>query len=898
VSAYGLDKVFNARSVALVGVSQRERSLGRLVLDNLRRGGFSGPIHIVHPKHKEIDGISTVPSLGRLGEVPDLVVVTTGPAAVPQIVAEAAAKGVGATVIITAGLGHGPGSLAEQCVTAAKPHGLRIIGPNVLGLLIPQLKLNASFAASSPKAGNLALVSQSGAIAAGLIEWSIKHSVGFSGIVSLGDAVDVDFGDLLDHFALDAQTKAILLYIEAVTAPAKFLSAARAAARVKPVIAIKAGRQAQGAKAAATHTGALAGSDAVYDAVLRRAGILRVMELEDLFVAAEALARTTTLPGPNLGILTNGGGVGVLAVDHLIELGGTLSDLSADTIGRLGAFLPSGWSGSNPVDIIGDADGDRYAKSLEVLLSDPGSDAVLVLNVATALAAPVESARSVAKIVGENGRGGRAKPVFTGWIAESSEAAKVFEEANIPHYATESDAVEGFIHLVHFGRTRQELMETPPAVPSEFEPDVSRACRAMERALAEGGGWLNTIEIGELLSAYAIRAVEAVLAKDGEDAHAKAATLLARYSTLAAKIVSGDIVHKSDIGGVLLNLNTAERVQQAADEIFRRAKEKRPAARIQGILLQPMIVRPQAHELIAGIAEDPTFGPIIAFGAGGTAVEIIGDKALGLPPLDLRCALDLVSRTRVSRLLSGYRNVQPADRQEIALTLVKLSQMAADLPELREVDLNPLLADCEGVMALDARAYVSPVKRGEQRTHGSRLSIRPYPSGWRRQFTLSDRTNVLMRPIKPEDEPALTNFFSKVTENDLRLRFFGPVRTLTHSFLARLTQIDYGRAMAFVAIAPSSEILGIVNLFADSAYVTGEFAVIVRSDIKGRGLGWALMRLILDYAKAEGLKAITGQILRENRTMITMSQELGFSIESLPGLPNIVRARFDLAKMR
>jgi acetyltransferase len=896
MSTYRLEHLFRPRSLALLGASTRERSLGRMVLRNLRDAGFAGALHVVNPNHTMIDGIETAASLGALAAPPDMIVVTAPPPAVPDIILEAASKGVAVAVIITAGLGRGPNSLAEKCLAAARTHGLRIVGPNGLGVLVPGAKLNASFAARSAQAGDLALISQSGAIAAGLIEWSARRSIGFSGVISLGDAIDVDFGDLLDYFALDPATRAILLYIEGITAPAKFLSAARAAARVKPVIVIKAGRQPRAAKAAATHTGALAGSDAVYDAAFRRAGLLRVTDLDELFQAAEAL-RVRSLPGKRLAILTNGGGVGVLAVDRLLELGGSLAELSADTLVRLDAVLPAGWSQANPVDIIGDAGGERYAQALEILLADRDSDAVLVLNVPTALASAPEAANAVVEVVvGGRSRADAPKPVFAAWIGEDPAAVSAFEKERLPHYATGADAVRGFMHLVRFREAREALMTAPESLPQGYAWDALGARSVIGNAIAKGQRWLDPLQIAELLGAYRIPVAQVILARDPEEAFVSANTLLKSHAALVAKILSPDIAHKSDIGGVRLNLVTPEAVRDAAREILEAARQARPQARITGVTLHPMIVRPLARELIAGIADDLTFGPVIVFGRGGTSVEVINDKALALPPLDLKTAHDLIARTRVSAILHSYRDVPAADIKAVALTLVALAQMAADVPEIRELDLNPLLADSAGIMVLDARVAIAPVTSQDERAHGTRLAIRPYPGSWQRKVLLPNGLAVSIRPIRPEDEGPLRSFFGKVTEEDLRLRFFTPVTRFTQAFIARLTQLDYSRAIAFIATAPGgSEILGVVRLHIDANHEEGAFAILVRSDLKGRGLGWMLMQLLIEYARSEDVKIVTGQVLSENATMLAMCRELGFIIGKRDDGNGIVSVRLPVS---
>src|SRR5712692_2656826 len=684
MSTYRLDKLFSPRSIAVVGASPRATSPGRAVLRNLRDAAFTGSIHLVNPHYDEIEGIRAVKSVLALPEVPDLMVIAAPAPSVPEIVAAAGEKGAATAIVITAGLGHGEGSLAEACRGAARASGLRLVGPNCLGILAPRAKLIASFAARMPPVGDLAVISQSGAIAAGLVEWSVAHGIGFSAAVSLGDKIDVDFGDLLDFFALDRGTRAILLYIEAINDARKFMSAARAAARIKPVVVIKSGRHAQGAKAAQTHTGALAGADAVYDAAFRRAGLLRVMDLDELFAAAETLGRVKSFPGKRLAILTNGGGVGVLAVDRLADLDGTLAALSPATMKRLDAALPPIWSRANPVDIAGDADAPRYLAAFEALLEDRENDAILVMNVPTALASADAAARSIAACAQTHRNSFiRPKPVFAVWVGSSDATTPIFEAAGIPSYATESDAVRGFMHLVRYREAQEALMATPPSSAQDFKPDVAAARGVVESALEHGRTWLDPIDITQLLAAYSIPIAPALLARNGDEAAAAARPFLAEGSGVVVKILSPDIVHKSEVGGVRLNLTSERAVREATSDILDRALAQKPEARITGVTIHRMIVRPKARELIAGIADDPTFGPVVVFGRGGTAVEVIDDKALALPPLDLKMAHELIARTRVARVLGAYRDVPAADIDAVAFLLVKIAQLAADLPELR-----------------------------------------------------------------------------------------------------------------------------------------------------------------------------------------------------------------------
>jgi len=886
MSTYRLDRLFAPRSIAVVGGSPRDTSPGRAVLKNLRSGGFAGAVHFVNPHYESIEGIAALKSYDALPATPEVAVIAVPPAAVASVVRAAAAKGTAAAIILTAGLGHGAGSIAGECEHAARAAGMRIVGPNCLGVLAPRSKLNASFTASTPQAGDLCVISQSGAIATGLVEWAALRDIGFSAIVSIGDSLDVDFADLLDHFAVDRGTRAILLYIESVKDARKFMSAARAAARAKPVLVVKSGRHAAGAKAAMTHTGALAGSDAVYDAAFRRAGFIRAFDLDELFAAAETLGHVNVLAGNRLAILTNGGGIGVLAVDRLADLGGTLAEISQATMKKLDAALPTIWSRANPVDIAGDADAERYANALEHLLEDQANDAVLVMNVPTALASAGDAAHAIVATADRHRQQNLSpKPVFAVWVGSSEHASEIFHGAGIPDYATETEAVAGFMHLVQYRESHRQLMAAPPSLPEEFERDDHAVRPIVDAALRDRGtaeyAWLDPIAIGKVLAAYGIATTPVSLARDPDEAAAAARPHLAKGDAVVLKIQSPDIVHKSEVGGVRLNLTTEAAVRQAAADILSRAHAARPGARIVGVTVFPMVVRPKARELIVGVADDSTFGPVIVFGQGGTAVEAISDKALALPPLDLALARGLIARTRVSRILKAYRNVPAADETAIALLLVKLSQLAADFPEIREIDLNPVLADETGVIAVDARISLAELesRRPGPASGNPRFAIRPYPKNWERHLALPDGAKIFVRPIRPEDEVLYPAFLTAVTQDDLRLRFFAPVKEFSHSFIARFTQTDYARAMAFIAIEEATGLmLGVVRIHADSEYRAAEYAILVRSDLKGHGLGWMLMELMIEYARSEGLKSIRGQVLQENTMMLRMCRELGFQI--------------------
>lgn len=889
MSTYALKSVFAPASVAVVGASPRERSLGRLVLRQIRGGGFEGPVGLVNPHYREIDGVAAAPRLDALGFAPELVVIAAPPQDVPVVAGAAADVGAAAAIVLTRGMGAGPGSHNAALGAIARPRGLRIVGPNCLGVIAPHAKLFASFAAHRPAPGDLALISQSGAVAAGLLEWARTRGVGFSAVASLGDALDVDFADLLDHFAVDRRTRAILLYLEHVRDARKFLSAARAAARGKPVVVVRPGRHVRAHGEAQTHTARLATPDAAYDAAFRRAGLLRVMALDELFAAAETLSHLGSLPGRRLALLTNGAGTGMLALDRLVDVGGTPAALSDDTVHTLDAAFPRGWSRGNPVDMLGDADGQRYAAGMAALLADRGNDAVLAVHVPTVLSQPQETAAAVADAVAAQPRSAR-KPALAVWVGGDAQATATLNAAGVPTYASEAEAVRGFMYLVRHREAQQALMETPPSLPEDFAVDSVTAQAVVADALAAGQKWLSPDAVTRLLGAYGIPMAPSLAARDAEDAARVAQPWLAGGETVAVKVLSPDIAHKSDVDGVRLDLGSAAAVREAAEGILRRARQARPDARIDGLLVQPMARRPKAREVIAGIADDPVFGPVVVFGRGGTAVEVIDDKALALPPLDLRLAHELIGRTRVARILKAYRDVSAADERALALVLVKLAQLAADIPAVRELDINPLLADAGGVLALDARVAVAPSRQLHRGRGHPRFAIFPYPTEWERTLALADGRELLLRPVRPEDDAMFRAFFARVTPEDLRLRFFSAVRDFSHDFIARLVQLDYARSMALAAIDPhSGEMLGAVRLLADADFERGEYGIMVRSDLKGLGLGWRLMQAMVEVARWMGLALVEGQVLRENSTMLAMCRQLGFRVEADPDDATVMR---------
>ena len=886
------DALFHPKTIALIGASNRPNSVGAVLARNLQAGGFDGPILAVNPHETAIGSTLSYPSVAALPMAPDLAVLATPPAAIPGLIAELGARGCRAAVVVTAGFGEGGraagDALRAEMLKAARPHLLRIVGPNCLGFLSPHAGINASFAHIPAKAGDIAFLSQSGALVTAVLDWAAGRGLGFSHIVSLGDMSDIDFGDLLDHLAQDDATRSILLYVESIKAARKFMTAARIAARAKPVIVIKAGRSQSGARAAMSHTGALAGSDAVYDTAFRRAGMLRVFELREIFEAAETLSRKLTVHGDRLTILSNGGGAGVMAADALDAQGGRLAALSPQVRTRLDAVLPAAWSQANPIDIIGDAPGQRYADALGALVDNPDQDAILVMNCPTGMVAPGEASGAVLQALGP-----KAPPVLTCWLGEATAqiARRQFADAGLPTYETPDDAVRAFMHLVDYRRNQTLLMETPPAGTTVAPAGRAAARTLVEKALAEGRALLSEAESKTLLAAYGVPVVETRVVRDTAEAARAAAEI---DGPCVLKILSPDITHKSDVGGVRLNLRGPAEVSAAAEDILGQVAAHAPKARIKGFTVEPMVARPAARELIVGLIDDSVFGPVVLFGQGGVAVEVVADRALGLPPLNAILARDMIERTRVARLLKGYRDVAPADMAALESVLVRLADIAIDLPEVAELDINPLLADADGVLALDARVVLRPAPADAAR----RLAIRPYPAELEKDIEIRDGRRLRIRPIRPEDAPALVEMGRRSTPEDLRLRFFGGMRSISPPLAARLSQIDYDREIALVATDPAApgnggEILGVVRLIGDPDNILGEYAVMVRSDLKGHGLGYSLMEEMLVCARRRGLSAVEGDVLAENATMLQMARALGAAAQATADA-RVVRVRFEL----
>ncbi len=896
MSTRNLDSLFDPRSVAVIGASMRPGSVGATVWRNVRQGHFLGPRWPVNPRHDRLGDDRCHADVAALPEAPELAVICTPPATVPGLIAQLGARGTRAAVVLSAGFD--PETKAAM-LQAARVHLLRILGPNCLGLLVPHLGLNASFAHTGASAGSLAFVSQSGALVTAMLDWAAGRGIGFSHFVSLGEHADVDFGDMLDWLATCPRTRAILLYAESIESARKFMSAARAAARNKPVLIVKAGRSAQGAAAAASHTGALAASDLVVDAAIRRAGMLRVDTLQDLFDAAETLAHFRGSIAAEvahfdearhrLTLVTNGGGAGVMAADAAARAGVELAPLSAPTVAALDAGLPANWSRGNPVDIIGDAPVTRYVHTLRSLLADPSSGTLLFMHAPTAIVPSAEIAQALVPIAQD--APGR---IVASWLGGPAlaQARKTFEAAGIACHDTPEAAVRAFSMLVEYRRNQVQLMQAPPARPAGTADTGNRAAISplIDQALASGREWLSEPEAKALLAAFGIPVVPAQVCAPTPEAAARAAASLGY--PVALKVLSPQILHKSDVGGVVLNLETDEAVGRAAAEIAARVATQRPDAQLEGYTVQAMVRRPRALELIVGSSLDPQFGPVLLFGQGGTAVEVVADRAVALPPLNAPLARALIDRTRVARLMHGFRDVPAVDMAAVIGVLNAVSALLAAEPRIVELDINPLLADADGVIALDARVRVSAAAPGG----AARFAILPYPEHLSRRLDWQGRT-LTLRPIRPEDEAQHRAFLDAIDPIDLRMRFFHSRRTVERSELARLTQIDYEREMALIATAAdergAEQTLGVVRAVCDPDNEEAELGILVRSDLKGGGLGEVLMQALIAHLRDKGTRWLVAHVLKDNHRMLELARDMGF--EADPGFPDPEAVKLRLA---
>ena len=880
VDRHPLDAFFHPRSIAVIGATEKPGSVGRTILWNLLSSPFGGTVYPVNPTRPAVLGVRAYSSVEAIGEPVDLAVIVTPAGTAPGIVEECGRAGVRGVIIISAGfkeIGPEGVELERRVLAAARQYGIRLIGPNCLGVMNPVGAMNATFAAGIAKPGRVGFVSQSGALLTAILDWAAHEDVGFSSIVSLGSMLDVGWGDVIDYLGDDPNTDSIVIYMETIGDARAFLSAAREVALTKPIIVIKPGRTAQAAKAAASHTGSLTGSDDVLDAAFRRAGVLRVDSISELFEVSEILAKQPRPAGRRLSIVTNAGGPGVIATDALIGGGGVLTELTPDTMERLNAVLPAVWSHNNPIDIIGDAPPERYAQALEVAAADPGSDGLLVILTPQAMTDPTATARALARHARIEG-----KPVLASWMGgeEVAEGAAILREAGIPTFSYPDTACVLFNHLWRYQDNLRLLYETPslPIAPErgQYREEVDRIVAAVA---AEGRTLLTEYESKKVLAAYGIPITDTELASTPDEAVAAADEM---GYPVVAKLLSRTITHKTDVGGVVLNLANAEAVREAFERIRESVTEKAGAEHFEGVTIQPMVDW-SGYELIVGSSPDPQFGPVLLFGMGGQLVEVFRDRALALPPLNMTLAKRLIEQTTIAGALPGVRGRRPIDVEVLAALLVRFSELVAEQPRIAEIDINPLLASPERIIALDARVVLHPASVAERDL--PRLAIRPYPHRYVREFHDENGTPVVIRPIRPEDEPGLARFHGTLSAATVRARYgtdLALAERTAHERLTRICFVDYDREIALVAEIQEADgpaIAGVARLSQIHATDQHQVSLVVADAWQGRGIGRELLRSAIAVAREEQAAGVVAELSPENRPMRALLDEAGFSFE-------------------
>ncbi len=888
MNSHYLAALFEPESVAIIGATERRGAIGAVLIENMLEVPYSGKLFAVNPKHRSVRGVKSYASVGAIPQRIDLAVIATPPATVPGVVEECGRAGTRFAVIITAGfseIGAQGAALERAVVENAKRHGMRLLGPNCLGLMRPEIGLNATFAHGNALSGSLAIVSQSGAICTAILDWARPNGLGFSSVVSLGGSADLDFGEIVDYLSFDPRTQQIVLYIEGIRSARAFLGALRAAARTKPVVVMKAGRHPGGVRAAVSHTGALVGADDVFEAAIRRTGAVRVTSIAELVAAAQALSARVQPAGDRLAIVTNGGGPGVLAADRAADLQLPLAEFAPETIASLSRALPANWSQGNPVDLIGDADAERYRAAVSACVADPNVDGVLAILTPQAMTAPADAARAVVAA-----RKGSRKPLLAAWMGEEqvAEGQAVLRAASIPVFRTPEPAVEMFAHVASFYRNQRMLLQTPGPLAAQQPPDLEAARQVIEAAIARGVQVLSAADSKAVLSAFHIPAALAAKAATPDEAVALARRI---GFPVVVKIDSPDVTHKTEVGGVRLRLGDEAAVRSAFDAVTGSTKKLRPDARIAGVTVEKMIGGPDARELMIGVLTDRVFGPAITFGAGGTAVEVLQDRAVGLPPLNAFLANEMIRSTHVSKLLGPFRGMAPADMAAIEHTLLRVSELVCEFPQVRELDVNPLLADADGVIAADARIVLGAEVPGRRYAH---VAIPPYPTHLVSTWTLSDGSPVTIRPIRPEDAEIEREFVKGLSSEAKYLRFMSALRELSPAMVARFTQIDYDRELALIAVVNENgrEVeIAVARYIIDPDRESCEFAIVVADRFQGRGLGRHLMMQLIDNAQAAGLRVMNGHILARNTQMLLLTERLGFTAEKSPDDPSVMRVR-------
>jgi acetyltransferase len=889
---------FSPKTVAVIGATENLNTVGRTVLWNLVTSPFGGTVYPVNPKRPSVLGVKAYKSVSEIPEAVDLAVVVTPPPSIPGIIRECGENGVRGAVVISAGfkeIGPEGAALERQLLVEAQKANVRVIGPNCLGVMSPLSGLNATFATTIARPGSVGFISQSGALCTAVLDWSLKEMVGFSAFISVGSMVDVGWGDLIYYLGNDPKTRSIVIYMESIGNARAFLSAAREVALNKPIIVIKPGRSAAAAKAAASHTGSLTGSDEVLEAAFRRSGVLRVNNIADLFYMAEVLSKQPSPKGPRLTIVTNAGGPGVLATDALIMGGGELAELTPETMAAYNAVLPSTWSHNNPVDIIGDASPERYAKALEIAANDPGSDGMLVILTPQAMTDPTQIAEQLKPLAKQEG-----KPVLASWMGGVDVAAgeAILNRANIPTFPYPDTAARAFNYMWQYSYNLRGLYETPSLREgsAEWTPDRQAVEAIIAKSRGEGRSILTEFESKQVLAAYGIPVAQTLIAATAAEA-VKAAGEIGYPIVL--KLYSETITHKTDVGGVQLNLRDAEAVERAFNAIQASVAAKVGAQHFQGVTVQPMIQLKDAYELILGSSLDPQFGPVLLFGTGGQLVEVFKDRALALPPLNSTLARRMMEQTKIYKALKGVRGRKPVDMAALEALLVRFSALVAEQRWIKEIDINPLLASPDGLVALDARVVVHGPEVKEQDIPTT--AIRPYPTKYVSSWTLKDGTPVVIRPIRPEDEPLMVKFHETLSERSVYLRYFHLMnleQRTTHERLTRICFIDYDREMALVAVRRNpetgeSEILGVGRMMKLLGGNEGEVAVLVSDKWQGRGLGKELLARLVVVGGDEKLAKLGADILPDNRDVMRICERLGFTLKHSTE-DEVVRAEYKL----
>ncbi len=875
-----LKRIFKPERICIIGANDNPLSVGYTILRNMIGSGFKGVIYPVNPGRESVQGIQAYPSVKSLPKSPDLAVICTPAETVPDIIRECGEFGVMGIIIISAGfkeIGEAGKALEDRIwEESEKFDGMRILGPNCLGIIVPSMNMNASFASSMPKDGHVAVISQSGALCTSILDWALEEDIGFSFFVSIGNMLDIEFSDLIDFFGEDPNTNAIILYVESIAHAREFMSASRGFARDKPIVAYKAGRFLESAKAAKSHTGAMAGEDAVYDAAFERAGIVRVFEIDDVFDCAELLAKVNPPAGSRLAIITNAGGPGVMTTDSLISLNGELAELSQGTMEELNKLLPPFWSHGNPVDVLGDAPPERLSKTTEIVLADPNVDAALVILTPQAMTDPTGTAFEIGRLTHKT-----EKPILTAWMGglKVREGVRILNQSSTPTYKTPEQAVRAFMHLVSYRRNLEILYETPKNVPVQFSIDRVKIRERVDSLFQKGEKILSEIDSKELLSAYGIPIVSTSVASNVDEAIKVARNI---GYPVVLKIFSPEITHKTDVGGVELNLKNDQEAKDAFDRIIGSAKEHFPDARIDGVTVQKMVDLKDGFEMILGTKKDVTFGSTIMVGMGGIAAELFEDRALELPPLNERLARRMIESLKSWPLIKGYRGRPGADIDKLIEVLIRFSYLIADYPEIAELDVNPLLVTKDAVIALDARVILDLDLVGKKIIPYSHLAIRPYPEEYEKTEKLKDGADVVIRPIKPEDVPMWQELLKTFSVETIRFRFLHPIKEITYEMATRYCFIDYDREIGAVAeITEDQErkIIGVGRLILDRGSNSSAFTVAVGDPWQNRGAGSLLINFCINIARDQNMREISTIMLPDNLVIIKMFERLGFLLK-------------------